>query len=220
MYFFSARRSLDSVELRFLCMALRNCPFLCLLRRWKHFLRSIHLLFPIQVLLQLFQVCPPFKLKFSLHLSSVVKSLLLSVASDDYSVVWINGVQVDSDPVSWHEAAYWNRRIYVNPNVLVNGNNVITVKTVNYDTWAFFDCELRATYSSSSRTSSFHSQIVVNLMLQSPREAFLRNWISLSRTPSLRKLLMRSLLRCPSRSRSGKSPSIIPPERPEMPRPL
>lgn len=37
----------------------------------------------------------------------------LNVASDNYAIVYINGVLVDSDPSSWHQATYWNRYVAV-----------------------------------------------------------------------------------------------------------
>jgi hypothetical protein len=35
--------------------------------------------------------------------------MTVSVASDNYAIVYINGFLVDSDPSPWHQATYWNR---------------------------------------------------------------------------------------------------------------
>jgi hypothetical protein len=42
-------------------------------------------------------------------MNSAIASVMLSVASDNYAIVYINGILVDSDPSPWHQAAYWNR---------------------------------------------------------------------------------------------------------------
>lgn len=97
-----------------------------------------------------------FRSSFIILPGNVVQKLLLSVASDDYAIVYINGVLVDSDSVAWHEAAYWNRNVYVNTSMLVTGNNTISVIGINSDVWAFFDLQLVATYYTAS--SSFSSQ--------------------------------------------------------------
>jgi len=88
-----------------------------------------------------------FRTEFNISSRSAVKKVLLSVASDDYAMVYINGVLVDSDSVTWHEAAFWNRRVYIDPSVLTTGVNTIAVLTKNGDAWAFFDLELSAKYN-------------------------------------------------------------------------
>jgi hypothetical protein len=101
-----------------------------------------------------------FRYYFTVPSNKVLKKLLVNVASDDYSIVYINGVVVDSDPATWHEAAYWNRRVYASPSVVSSGTNTIAVLTRNYDTWAFFDCELIAFYDTSSSTQQSSRNVV------------------------------------------------------------
>jgi single-stranded DNA-binding protein len=94
-----------------------------------------------------------FRYNFQVAAGKNVKSLLLSVSSDDFSTVYLNGVQVDSDSVTWHEASYWNRRVYIDTSALIiGGNNVLAVKTQNYDNWAYFDLMLVANYDTSSNS--------------------------------------------------------------------
>lgn len=38
-----------------------------------------------------------------------VQSIQFSIASDNYAMVYVNGLLVDSDPSPWHQATYWNR---------------------------------------------------------------------------------------------------------------
>jgi hypothetical protein len=95
-----------------------------------------------------------FRSTFTIPSGSTVKKLLLSIASDNYALVYINGVLVDRDDATWHEAAYWNRRVYINPSVLNTGNNVIAVIVKNMDTWAFFDLELSVKYADVATLAS------------------------------------------------------------------
>lgn len=94
-----------------------------------------------------------------------MQQLLLSVASDDYGTVYLNGHLVDPDAVNWHEAAYWNRyhstyahnifimcrRIFVDTSILnpPGVDNVVSVVVRNQDQWAFFDLQLEVTYNPS-----------------------------------------------------------------------
>lgn len=93
-----------------------------------------------------------FRSNFTIPAGSTVKKILLSVASDNYALVYINGKLVDEDPAEWHEAAYWNRRVFVDPSVLIPGVNVIAVITKNRDSWAFFDAELSVKYADVAPT--------------------------------------------------------------------
>lgn len=99
-----------------------------------------------------------FRSKFSVPAGKTVSSLKFSIASDNYALVFINGQLVDHDPLTWHEAKYWNRVIDVQPSVLNAGENVIAVLVKNQDDWAFFDLQLEATYADSSDTAP--SQVV------------------------------------------------------------
>lgn len=78
--------------------------------------------------------------------------MTVSVASDNYAIVYVNGIQVDSDPSSWHEATYWNRQVTVNPSIITSGSNQIAVVTMNQDAWAFFDLQLTATFTAAATT--------------------------------------------------------------------
>eukprot|EP00026_Physarum_polycephalum_P001876 Phypoly_transcript_01879.p1 GENE.Phypoly_transcript_01879~~Phypoly_transcript_01879.p1 ORF type:complete len:850 (+),score=109.64 Phypoly_transcript_01879:146-2695(+) len=91
-----------------------------------------------------------FRSHFTIPEGRTVEKLLVSVASDNYADVYLNGVLVDADPLSWHEAAYWNRRIYVDVSLLREGVNQISVVTFNMDDWAFFDLELSAKYNETA----------------------------------------------------------------------
>jgi len=91
-----------------------------------------------------------FRAKFTIPAGNNVQTVQLNVASDNYGIVYINGVLVDSDPASWHQAQYWNRQISVNPSVLITGSNTIAVVVMNQDQWAFFDLQLTATYGSKN----------------------------------------------------------------------
>jgi hypothetical protein len=102
-----------------------------------------------------------FRYYFTVPANKVLKKLLINIASDDYSIVYINGVLVDTDPDQHHEAAYWNRRVYLNPSVVASGANTIAVLTRNYDSWAFFDCQLVAIYDTSTSTTQKSSRNVV-----------------------------------------------------------
>jgi len=90
-----------------------------------------------------------FRRNFTVPVASSIDKLLLSIASDNYAIVYINGYLVDSDPAPWHEAAYWNRRVYVNTSIITTGPNYIAAITKNMDRWAFFDLELSAKYKPS-----------------------------------------------------------------------
>lgn len=83
----------------------------------------------------------------------------VSVASDNYAIVYVNGVLVDTDPATWHQATYWNRQVSVPTSLLVSGTNVIAVVVMNQDAWAFFDCQLTATLNAAAAgtNSSFLS---------------------------------------------------------------
>jgi hypothetical protein len=56
----------------------------------------------------------------------------LGIASDDSAIVYVNGVEVDKDPVDDHEFAYWNRDVDLQPNQLKTGRNVIAVFVKNH----------------------------------------------------------------------------------------
>jgi hypothetical protein len=107
-----------------------------------------------------------FRQKFTVPAGKTVKKLLISLASDDYSIVYVNGKLVDSDTVSWHEASYWNRRVYIDVSTLTAGDNMLGIITKNLDNWAFFDAEVRATYvstSQSKRSVEFEEEEVLSL---------------------------------------------------------
>jgi len=90
-----------------------------------------------------------FRREFTVPVGKTLTRVVASVASDDYSYVYVNGVLIDSDQVVHHEAAYWNRQIFV-PLSLINlkgSTNVIAVLTKNSDQWAFFDFELTVRYT-------------------------------------------------------------------------
>jgi len=88
-----------------------------------------------------------FRSNFTIPEGMTIKKMLLSVSSDDYAIVYINGVKVDSDPATWHEAAYWNRRVFIDKSMITTGMNVIAVVTKNMDSWSFFDLELSVKYA-------------------------------------------------------------------------
>lgn len=81
---------------------------------------------------------------------SALDALILRVASDNASVIYINNQRVDVDPLihsaNGHEWNYWNRDLEVDANLLVNGENtvVVLVKNDRNSSDAFFDMEIAA----------------------------------------------------------------------------
>jgi len=103
-----------------------------------------------------------FRYKFTVPAGKTISSVQLSVASDNYGIVYVNGIIVDSDPSSWHQATYWNRQVTVDPSILVSGTNVISVVVRNMDAWAFFDCQLTAVITTTSTQSVPTSGTVIS----------------------------------------------------------
>lgn len=131
-----------------------------------------------------------FRYNFNIPSGKTVSKLLVSVSSDDYAVLYLNGVQVDSDPQSWHEASYWNRRVYLSTASLVSGKNVLTAMTKNSDSWAYFDLMLVATYNiQSKRTISEVMEEEVAIYKDVPRTAqILKNIVSRERSTVTRPI--------------------------------
>eukprot|EP00026_Physarum_polycephalum_P001023 Phypoly_transcript_01024.p1 GENE.Phypoly_transcript_01024~~Phypoly_transcript_01024.p1 ORF type:complete len:1186 (+),score=199.02 Phypoly_transcript_01024:87-3560(+) len=103
-----------------------------------------------------------FRYSFTIPAGKTVTRLLMSVSSDDFSTAFLNGVQVDVDPLTGHEASYWNRRVYISTaSLIIGGTNVLAVKTTNYDTWAYFDLMLVATYDTGSQKRSIVEELEV-----------------------------------------------------------
>lgn len=94
-----------------------------------------------------------FRCAFNIPAGKTVTKLFLSVASDDFATVYLNGVQVDTDVVSWHEASYWNRRVYISTAAIVSGSNTLAVYVKNGDSWSYFDLQLVATYAAGKKRS-------------------------------------------------------------------
>lgn len=108
-----------------------------------------------------------FRSTFSIPSGKTVQSLKFSIASDNYALVYINGILVDSDPLTWHEAKYWNRVIDVQTSLLNSvGDNVIAVLVKNQDDWAFFDLELEATYGDSGDSIPAPTVVCVGPVLE------------------------------------------------------
>jgi len=89
-----------------------------------------------------------FRQTFTIMPNRILERAVVSIASDDFAYVYINGVLIDSDDTTHHEAAYWNRQVFV-PLHLINetGTNLIAVLTINYDIWAFFDAQIAVRYT-------------------------------------------------------------------------
>jgi len=118
IYYFKARNHMDSTSFRWFHLVQCPCSFrhrlFCICRKdsfWSH-----RLLFPFQVHYPLWDVCLfiysfVFFLLFILFYR-IATNMTVSVASDNYAIVYINGFLVDSDPSTWHQATYWNRCLF------------------------------------------------------------------------------------------------------------
>lgn len=95
-----------------------------------------------------------FRSKFTIPTGKSAKSLKINVASDNYALVYVNGILVDSDPATWHEATYWNRQVTVDTSILQVGPNQVAVVVKNMDAWAFFDCEVTGSLGSAPAATS------------------------------------------------------------------
>jgi hypothetical protein len=70
----------------------------------------------------------------------------ISVSCDDSATVFVNGTQVDKDPVDDHEFAYWNREVELQPKAFKPGKNVLAVLVKNkaQSSDLYFDLEITA----------------------------------------------------------------------------
>jgi hypothetical protein len=72
------------------------------------------------------------------------ESLTLYVASNNYAMVYLNGILVDDDSGSNHEFEYWNRVVTIPGDYLLEGTNIISAYVYNSGSSpnAFFDLKL------------------------------------------------------------------------------
>jgi predicted phosphodiesterase len=87
-----------------------------------------------------------FRNTFSVGADDEFTSLTVYVASDNYAVVYLNGILVDDDSGANHEFAYWNRVIDISPSLLQEGTNTIAVMVYNSagSSDAYFNLKLEA----------------------------------------------------------------------------
>jgi len=91
-----------------------------------------------------------FRKRFYVKDLKEIKVLTLKVASDNSAIVYINGKEVDKDPVfgksGGHEFAYWNREVNLDPSILKKGENLIAVYLYNNpgSSDAYLDVELNS----------------------------------------------------------------------------
>jgi hypothetical protein len=72
------------------------------------------------------------------------ENLTLYVASNNYAMVYLNGILVDDDSGADHELAYWNRVVIISGDYLLEGTNTITAYVYNNGSSpdAYFDLRL------------------------------------------------------------------------------
>jgi len=91
-----------------------------------------------------------FRKRFYVKDLKEIRVLTLKVASDNSAIVYINGKEVDKDPVfgksGGHEFAYWNREVNLDPSILKKGENLIAVYLYNNpgSSDAYLDVELNS----------------------------------------------------------------------------
>ena len=103
-----------------------------------------------------------FRKKFTVTNVSAINHSKLYVLSDDGADVYLNGVLIDNDYNSSHNAFYWNRdRISVNTSLFVEGENIIAARLYNKEKcfwgWCWptdvaFDLELVISESEINQT--------------------------------------------------------------------
>jgi hypothetical protein len=73
------------------------------------------------------------------------ENLTFYVASDNYAMVYLNGILVDDDSGADHEFSYWNRVVIIPGDYLLEGNNTITAFVYNNASSpdAYFDLKLQ-----------------------------------------------------------------------------
>ncbi|MEA3513879.1 MAG: VWA domain-containing protein, partial [Nanoarchaeota archaeon] len=82
-----------------------------------------------------------FRKKFTVTNVSAINDSKLYVLSDDGADVYLNGVLIDNDYNSSHNAFYWNRdRISINTSLFVEGENIIAARLHNEKTCFWMWC--------------------------------------------------------------------------------
>jgi hypothetical protein len=77
-----------------------------------------------------------------------ILSVELKIASDNAAIVYINGLEIDKDPLfgegGGHNFSYWNRKLKFEPSFFKKGKNIIAVNLYNNysSSDACFDMEM------------------------------------------------------------------------------
>jgi hypothetical protein len=88
--------------------------------------------------------CYYFRTTFYIAPGVEYESMTLYVASDNYAMVYLNGILVDDDTGSDHEFRYWNRVVTIPGDYLLEGTNIVAAYVYNSDDSndAYFDLRL------------------------------------------------------------------------------
>ncbi|UCE74825.1 MAG: DNRLRE domain-containing protein, partial [Methanomassiliicoccales archaeon] len=88
--------------------------------------------------------CYYFRKTFYVHAGFEYENLTLYVASDNYAMVYLNGILVDDDSGADHEFSYWNRVVTIPGDYLLEGTNAIAAYVYNNASSpdAYFDLKL------------------------------------------------------------------------------